>query len=68
MQDKEKVRKELEAYFPDVMETDEATKKYEFIGFAAPYAIVRDRATGVRGSLEFTHMPRFYFNFSPERK
>ena len=47
----------------DIYTTNEATAKYEFIGFMAPYALVKDRVTGIKGTLEFTHRPRLYFNF-----
>ena len=47
----------------DIYTTNEATAKYEFIGFMAPFALVKDKATGVKGTLEFTHRPRLYFNF-----
>jgi hypothetical protein len=29
----------------------------------APLVVVRERATGKKGSLEFTHNPRAYFNW-----
>ena len=45
------------------MTTKEATEKYEFISFAYGFAIVKDRETGVKGTLDFDHMPRFYYNF-----
>lgn len=48
------------------MTRDEATAKYDFIGFAAPFVVVVDRATGQRGTLEFKHAPRVYFNFQPD--
>lgn len=31
----------------------------------APLVVVRRKADGVKGSLEFQHNPRFYFNFQP---
>jgi len=65
MDEKTKLRTELSKKYPDVMDTTQATAKYEFIGFLSPYVSVKDRKTGIKGSLEFTHMPRFYFNFIP---
>lgn len=47
----------------DVLTTAEATEKYSFIGFMAPFVMVTRKSDGVKGTLEFTHMPRFYFNF-----
>jgi hypothetical protein len=45
--------------------TEEATRDFTFHGFAAPYVVVTRKSDGVKGTLEFTHQPRFYFNFSP---
>jgi hypothetical protein len=43
--------------------TDELTRKFEVLGFAAPFVVVRRRSDGVTGSLEFTHHPRVYFGW-----
>ena len=56
-------REALEARHGQVWDTQELTRDYEVLGFAAPYVVVCRRADGVRGSLEFQHAPRFYFNF-----
>jgi hypothetical protein len=32
----------------------------------APFVVVRRKADGRKGSLEFQHHPRFYFNFMPD--
>ncbi len=57
-------REALESqYGQQVWDTSELSRDYEVLGFAAPYVIVVRRADGVRGSLEFQHSPRFYFNF-----
>jgi hypothetical protein len=47
----------------NVFNTQEMSAKYEVIGFMAPFCVVKDKATGKKGSLEFQHDPRFYFNF-----
>ncbi len=44
-------------------DTDALRQEFEVTGFLAPFVMVRRRADGVKGSLEFTHSPRFYFNF-----
>ena len=49
--------------YKDVMTTDEVRVKFEVISFMAPFVMVKRREDGVKGTLEFTHMPRFYFNF-----
>ena len=40
----------------------------EFIvhGFLAPFIAVTRKSDGAKGSMEFTHSPRFYFNFVPD--
>ena len=50
----------------NVFDTEEATEKFEFLGFAAPFAIVRRKEDGVKGTLTFQDQPRFYFGFRPE--
>ena len=37
------------------------------IGFMAPYVVVRRKADGKVGSLEFQHFPRFYFGWKEDR-
>ena len=43
--------------------TDELREGYEVLAFVAPFVSVRRKSDGVRGFMEFTHRPRFYFNF-----
>jgi len=45
------------------MTTKEATDKYDFVSFLAPFAIVIRKSDGVKGTLQFDHMPRFYYDF-----
>lgn len=54
---------ELELLYDEVLSTSEATLKYEFIAFCAPFVEVRRRADKRNGTLEFQHSPRFYFKF-----
>jgi len=56
-------RKELENLHEEVLSTSEAVQKYEFIAFSAPFVEVRRRADSCSGTLEFQHLPRFYFGF-----
>ena len=56
-------RDALEKTYGRVWTTDELRRDYEVVGFAAPLVVVRRRADGKLGSLEFRHNPRFYFNF-----
>ncbi len=56
-------RDALESQYGQVWTTDELRRDYEVVGFAAPLVVVRRRADGRLGSLEFQHNPRFFFNF-----
>lgn len=60
-------REALEARYGQVWDTDELARDFEVLGFLAPYVVVRRRADGRKGSLEFQHHPRFYFHFAPDR-
>jgi hypothetical protein len=56
-------RQRLEAQDGQVWDTPELSNDFEVIGFMAPYMVARRKSDGRKGSLEFQHMPRFYFNF-----
>jgi hypothetical protein len=56
-------RAALEKQYGEVLDTKQIRERYEVLGFMAPYVVVKDKATGKRGSMEFQHMPRFYFGF-----
>lgn len=56
-------RETLEAEYGQVWDTQELGRDFEVIGFIAPFVVVKRKADGVRGSLEFQHSPRFYYNF-----
>jgi len=59
-------RAALEAQYDQVWSTDQLREEFEILGFMAPYVVVRRRSDGVKGSLEFQHNPRFFFNFEAE--
>ena len=59
-------REALEAEHGRVWTTQELARDFAVLGFLAPFVVVRRKADGVRGSLEFQHSPRYYFNFSPD--
>jgi hypothetical protein len=59
-------REALEAQYGQVWDTGQLTQDFEVIGFLAPLVVVRRRSDGVKGSLEFQHRPRLYFNFAPD--
>jgi len=56
-------RIELESKYGKVWNTQEMTEEFSVIGFGAPYVVVIRKSDDKKGSLEFTHMPRYYFNF-----
>lgn len=47
----------------DKIDTAQLRELYEVEGFMAPYVVVRRRSDGKRGVMEFTHSPRYYFDF-----
>jgi len=57
-------RKRLETQSGQVWDTAQLAEDFEVLGFMAPYIVVRRKSDGRKGSLEFQHMPRFYFNFA----
>ena len=61
-------RQALEARYGQVWDTDQLRQDFEVEGFMAPFVVVRRTSDGQRGSLEFQHHPRFYFNFVPYNK
>jgi hypothetical protein len=58
-------REALEAQYGQVWDTEELSRDFEVVGFMAPLVVVRRRADGLKGSLEFQHHPRFYFAWQP---
>ncbi|HEY7331250.1 MAG TPA: hypothetical protein VH592_26690 [Gemmataceae bacterium] len=61
-------RETLEAEYGQVWDTRQLAQNFEVIGFLAPLVVVRRKADGVKGSLEFQHQPRFYFNFAADER
>jgi len=49
-------------------DTQELARDFTVQGFMAPFVVVTRKADGVRGTLEFTHSPRFYFNFVEDKR
>ena len=58
-------REALESQYGQVWTTDEMSRDFQVVGFMAPLVVVCRRSDGKKGSLEFQHTPRFYFNFVP---
>jgi hypothetical protein len=53
----------LVAKYGRVWTTTELMAEFHVLGFGAPYVVVQRKSDGCKGSLEFQHAPRFYFNF-----
>ena len=53
----------LIAEYGQLWNTEQVTKDFEIRSFMAPYVSVRRRSDNVKGTMQFTHMPRWYFNF-----
>ena len=60
-------REALEQQHGQVWDTAQLAEEFEPLGFLAPFIVVRRRSDGRKGSLEFQHRPRFYFNFQEDR-
>jgi hypothetical protein len=52
----------------DAINTEQLREQYDVEGFAAPFVVVTRKSDGVRGLMEFTHSPRWYFNFEPTKQ
>jgi hypothetical protein len=61
-------REALEGVHGQVWDTQQLTDAFEVIGFMAPLVVVRRRADGLKGSLEFQNAPRLYFNWKPHKE
>lgn len=47
----------------NVFDTTQLGENFEVDGFMAPFVVVRRLRDSQKGSLEFTHEPRLYYNF-----
>lgn len=57
-------RKEVEARYGQVWNTDELQAEFQVCGFGAPFVTVIRKSDGKKGSLMFQHRPRYYFSFT----
>ncbi|MFZ4397439.1 MAG: hypothetical protein ACOYOU_17640 [Kiritimatiellia bacterium] len=57
----------LEHRHGTVWNPTELAAAYKVVRFMAPFVIVRRKADGKIGSLEFQHAPRFYFNWQEDQ-
>ena len=56
-------REALEALHGQVWDTQQLGQDFTVIVVLAPYVVVRRKSDGLKGSMEFQHQPRIYFNF-----
>jgi hypothetical protein len=59
----DEARAELERARGEVWNTDEMQRDFTVLGFMAPFVVVERKVDHKRGSLEFSHSPRFYWGF-----
>lgn len=57
---------ELGAKYGQLWDTGEFQKDYTVHSFLAPYVSVTRKSDKLRGTLLFSHSPRFYHSFQPE--
>lgn len=62
-EEKAEARAKAEKKYGQVWDTTELQEDFTVHGFQAPCVVVTRKSDGVKGTLEFTHMPRFYFDF-----
>lgn len=54
-----------EGYEGPTWNTQELQRDFEVLGFGYGYCVVRRREDGQKGSVNFVHQPRVYFDFVP---
>jgi|TARA_R110000751_G_C13658187_1_gene468835 hypothetical protein len=59
-------REFLEAQHGQIWDTQEMQADFSVQGFMAPFIGVVRKSDGSKGSMEFQHAPRFYFNFKED--
>lgn len=57
-------REEFEQAYGQVWDTDELQANFKVVSFMAPFVFVTRKSDGKKGSLKFSHRPRFYHSFS----
>ena len=66
MVDKEEVRNALEKEYGQAWDTNQLQQDFIVHGFLAPYVVVTNKETRKKGTLMFTHMPRFYYSWKED--
>lgn len=60
-------RAKLEEKYGEIMATSEMQERYTVEGFLAPFIVCRRKTDGKRGTLIFSHSPRYYFSWQEDR-
>ncbi len=58
------LKNQLKNIHGDVYTTNEMQELFKVHSFLAPLVFVTQKTTGKKGTMEFTHLLRFYFNFT----
>ena len=49
-------------------DTAELQRDFTVLGFSMGYVVVVRKSDGQKGSLDFDHMPRVYYDFTPHKE
>ena len=63
MENEKEFRNNLESAHGQVWSTDEMQEDFEVTGFGYGLCVVKRKSDNQVGSLDFTHLPRFYHSF-----
>lgn len=61
--EEKQLRTDLEQHHGQVWDTKQVVKDFNVKGFKSPFALVIRKSDAIMGTLRFTHIPRFYFDF-----
>lgn len=59
-------RTKLEEKYGEVMTTSQMQELYSVEGFLSPFVVCRRKSDGKRGTLMFSHAPRYYFSWQED--
>ncbi len=59
----EEIRRSLDERHGQVWTTAQLQEQFIIVGFSMGLVVVRRKSDGTTGSLDFTHIPRFYHSF-----
>jgi hypothetical protein len=59
-------RAKLEEKYGEVLTTSQMQELYSVEGFLSPFVVCRRKSDGKRGTLMFSHDPRYYFGWQED--